>query len=88
MSRPYAEPAYRAARHVIGAGGHRCWYGCGRPAEVPDHVPPLAEHRHVSGSGCCELRPACRACNERAGAMLGNRRRRVSRLGAGTGWSA
>lgn len=91
MTRPYAEAEYRAALVVLGAGEHRCWHGCGRVATSPDHVPALADHRHVAGSGCCRLLPSCRPCQHRTGAATGNRRRRgrtVARLGPGSGWSA
>jgi hypothetical protein len=44
---------------------------CGAPATELDHVPPLALHPHVEGSGCCEERPACGDCQRRQGAELG-----------------
>jgi hypothetical protein len=86
----YGDPAYRAARAVLAGGEYRCWRGCGAVATTPDHWPPLAEHHHQAGSGCCELRPSCQPCNLAAGATLGNRRRRA-RAGAltiGRGWSS
>lgn len=73
---PYGEPAYRAAAAMLRRCPEPCWHaGCGRPATTIDHVPALAEHHHVAGAGCCELRPACRPCNIGAGARLGARRR-------------
>lgn len=83
----YGEREYRAARAVIRTNNYPCWYGCGRRAVTPDHVPPLAAHQHVAGSGCCALRPACAACNTAAGAALGNRRRARLGLAPGSGWS-
>lgn len=83
----YGERDYRAAKAVLALGGHRCWYGCGRLADTPDHWPPLAEHHHTPGANCCQLRPACRTCNTSAGATVGNRRRRRRRLAPGSGWS-
>lgn len=88
MTRPYAEADYRAAVAVLRADPRPCAYGCGRPATQPDHVPALAEHDHVAGSGCCVLVPACGPCNMGRGARVGNRRRRAagrSRLAPGSG---
>lgn len=91
MRRPYAEAGYRAMLAVVRRGGYGCWRpGCAAPAVTLDHVPALADHAHVEGSGCCQLRPSCVPCNLSAGAAVGNRRRRRgsrSRLGAGSGWS-
>lgn len=87
--RPYTDPEYRAALDVLRHNAVGCWR-CGARATTPDHVPPLAEHVHVRGSGCCQLRPACAPCNLADGARLTNRRRRsasTSRLAAGSGWS-
>lgn len=84
---PYADPEYRAALELLARGEHRCAY-CGAVASSPDHVPAIAEHRHVRGSGCCRLVPACRRCNYGRGARLTNRRRRRSsptRLAPGSG---
>lgn len=84
--RPYGEREYRTARVVLAGGEYLCWHGCGRRATTPDHVPALAEHRHVAGTGCCQLRPSCVPCNLRSGAALGNRRRRQGgRLAPGSG---
>lgn len=87
---PYAEAEYRAMRDVLEHGDVACWRRCGRRATTPDHVPALADHDHERGSGCCQLRPSCQPCNLRAGAALGNRRRRAgsrSRLAPGSGWA-
>ena len=68
--------AYRRAD----VSGQLCWHGCGRPATQRDHVPPLALHVHVEGSGCCELWPACGPCNARDGQRITaelNRRRAI-----------
>jgi hypothetical protein len=44
---------------------------CGRrPATEIDHVPPLVLHQHLSGSGCCHLRPSCHDCARRQGGQL------------------
>lgn len=72
---PYAEPAYRAARARLAKWPVLCWRGCGRVATTPDHVPALARHAHVPGSGCCELLPSCGPCNMGDGARIGNRNR-------------
>jgi hypothetical protein len=44
-------------------------------ANSADHVPPLALHpggaaSHVEGSGCCELKPACIACQRVQGRLV------------------
>jgi len=83
---PYAEPAYRAARsHLVRFGGE-CWKHCGRPATTIDHVPALARHAHIPGTGCCELLPACHACNMADGARIGNRSRTRQRPYASRQW--
>jgi len=88
MHPAYREPDYRAAVVALRADTFRCWHGCGRRATTPDHVPALAEHRHVPGSGCCQLRPSCVPCNLTTGAAVGNRRRRsTARLAIGSGWA-
>jgi hypothetical protein len=45
-------------------------HGCGAPATELDHVPALAEHVHVNGSGCCTYAPACADCQRRQGGEL------------------
>ena len=50
-----------------GAVCHRC----GAPASELDHVPPLALHTHVEGSGCCVSLPACGPCQRAQAAELG-----------------
>lgn len=86
----YGDRAYRAARAVLARDVVPCWR-CGARATTPDHVPALAEHTHVPGTSCCQLRPSCAPCNLAAGAAIGNRRRRAvsrTRLTPGGGWSA
>lgn len=78
MTRPYGEAGYRAAGELLRRRPGPCWHGCGRTATTLDHVPALAEHCHVPGSGCCELRPACAPCNYGDGARLANRRRHAN----------
>lgn len=75
----YGDPDYRAARAALHRTPTPCWRGCGRIATSPDHVPPLADHDHRRGSGCCELLPSCAPCNLGAGARAGNRRRSAAR---------
>jgi hypothetical protein len=78
MPRPYGEREYRAARAYLAATPVVCaWPGCTARATSPDHVPPLIEHDHAPGSGCCVLRPLCLTHNSAAGARVGNRRRRA-----------
>jgi hypothetical protein len=41
---------------------------CQRAAATTlDHYPPLAMHKHVSGSHCCRLLPSCEPCNMAGG---------------------
>ena len=92
MARPeYGEAAYRAAVAVLRADVIPCASGCGRRATSPDHVPALADHAHVAGSGCCALVPRCAPCNLSRGAATGNRRRGLRaprrRLAPGSGWA-
>lgn len=54
--------------------------GCDRVMANPrrmdaDHVPSLAQHTHVKGTGCCTLVVTCRHCNRSKGATQGNRQR-------------
>jgi hypothetical protein len=45
---------------------------CGeRQATELDHVPPLSQHVHVEGSGCCRSLPACGPCQREQGAAVG-----------------
>jgi hypothetical protein len=44
----------------------------GARATEADHDPPLSRHRHVEGSGCCRLRPACGPCQRRQAIDLAN----------------
>lgn len=88
----YGESGYRAALAVLRADEIPCASGCGRRATSPDHVPALADHRHVAGSGCCVLVPRCAPCNLARGAATGNRRRGAARaprrrLAPGSGWA-
>jgi hypothetical protein len=68
----YADPAYRRARRQLTRHPAACIY-CGRPATTLDHVPALALHHHERNSGCCELHPACLACNVRRGVKVRTR---------------
>lgn len=84
MTRPYGEVAYRDARARLDRQPGPCWHGCGRTATTLDHVPALAEHAHLPGSGCCQLRPACAPCNYAAGARIAARRRQRRPLASRT----
>lgn len=70
---PYADPygaPHQARRRAMLRPGAVC-HLCGAPANELDHVPPIALHRHVEGSGCCRSLPACAECQRRQGAELG-----------------
>jgi hypothetical protein len=73
---------YRRARAALLASRPLCALrlpGCTAISTQADHVPPIAEHRHLGdGAGCCRLRPVCASCNMRSGGWrLANRRRRA-----------
>lgn len=84
---PYNTREWWLLRRDLLGQGQRCEVGpgCGREATELDHFPvPLAAIR--AGRAPRELaldrsnvRPACKSCNSRAGAHLGNRRRRERR---------
>src|SRR5215471_5222959 len=40
-------------------------------ATTLDHWPPLAEHEHRPGAGCCRLIPSCVECNREGGRRVG-----------------
>ena len=66
---PYG-PGHERRRKALLGPGALCHY-CGNPATELDHVPPLALHEHVEGSGCCHLLPACGPCQRSQGGQLG-----------------
>jgi len=66
---PYG-PAHERRRRALIRPGARC-HLCGAPASEVDHVPPLALHTHVEGSGCCRSLPACGPCQRAQAADLG-----------------
>lgn len=81
-----ADPAYNERHYVqfkriLRDANLECWHGCGRIATSPDHDPPLTQHTHVRGSGCCVLRPACSTCQSKQGARLRN-----AKSGSGYSW--
>ena len=48
--------------------------GCGRPARVADHWPPLSQHEHKTGGGCdCVLLPHCWQHSNAQGGRLRSR---------------
>lgn len=53
----------------------------GAPGESSDHDPPLSRHVHVEGSGCCVLRPGCRACQGKQARTLAGQTARFKALG-------
>lgn len=53
----------------------------GDPATSSDHNPPLCRHVHIEGTGCCELRPACRACQNKQAATLAGQAAHFKKLG-------
>jgi hypothetical protein len=66
-TRPHSERGYRRAkRQTIGAGV-LCAHCQTELATELDHWPPLAMHRHRTGTGCCRLIPSCRDCNAASG---------------------
>lgn len=73
---PYG-PAYeRERRRLIGRPCAMRLVCSGARATEAGHVPPLARHRHIEGSGCCRLVPACGPCQRREAVELANETRR------------
>lgn len=62
--------AHEKRRQAILRPGVVC-HLCGAPASELDHIPALVLHRHVEGSGCCRVLPACGDCQRKQGAELG-----------------
>jgi 5-methylcytosine-specific restriction endonuclease McrA len=57
--------------------GRKCWR-CGAPATEADHVKPVV----LGGADTlANLRPSCKRCNSRAGAIVGNKLRGMRRHG-------
>lgn len=80
--RPYNDPEYRRYRAWLTLNPQPCYVpGCDAVGDTVDHHPAIHAHRHIRGSGCCALRPACRHHNCSSGASAGNRKRMPS-----SGW--
>src|SRR5262245_14075981 len=63
---------YTAARAALLADDPVCHVPrCRRWAAEADHQPPLAQHRHRAGSGCCVLMPMCSVHAREQGGRLG-----------------
>jgi len=66
--------AYQGARAALLADEPRCHEPrCQRWATEADHVPPLSQHHHRAGSGCCVLLPHCSVHARVQGGKLGRR---------------
>ncbi len=73
MANPaYASRSYKQARSRLLAVEQVCAH-CGRAATEADHQPPLSQHAHLDGTGCCRLVPSCPRCARRQGAILAGR---------------
>ena len=57
------------ARELLLADNPLCEY-CDNVATVADHVPPIAQHVHVEGSGCCTYVPSCASCSAKQGGQM------------------
>lgn len=75
---PYGPEYERRRKRMLGRPCELRLVCDGAPATEADHVPPLARHRHVEGSGCCRLRAACGPCQRRQAVDLANETRRGS----------
>lgn len=53
----------------------------GDPADSADHDPPLSRHQHIEGTGCCRLRPGCRACQGKQARQLAGETARFKKYG-------
>lgn len=70
----YRRGGYERQRRELLEGDPPCVHrgpACSGTATEADHVPPLALHDHVPGSGCCLLVPSCGPCARRQGGLLG-----------------
>lgn len=76
---PYGGDYGRQRRALLGLPCELRLVCAGAPATEADHDPPLRRHRHVEGSGCCRLRPACWACQRRQAVDLATETRRGRR---------
>ena len=66
------DKGYAVARAALLADGPVCHLpGCRRWATEADHVPPLSQHNHRPGSGCCVLMPHCSVHAREQGGRLG-----------------
>jgi hypothetical protein len=70
---PYWTGGYEQQRRELldSPAGQFCVH-CGEPATEADHQPPLSLHRHISGTGCCQLVPSCFKCGREQGGQLWN----------------
>lgn len=75
---PYGPGYERERRRLLGKPCRLRLVCSGDPATEADHVPPLSRHRHVDGSGCCKLQPACGPCQRRQAVTLANETRRAA----------
>lgn len=81
--RTYSSAAYQRERAELLAEGPKCTFpGCRRKATEADHFPALADHDHVPGSGCCQLRPLCKPHNAGLGAHVANRKAQARKAAA------
>jgi hypothetical protein len=79
------DPEYRAYKRMLDNLDIVCCYpGCKRRATSPDHQPPLDQHTHLRGSGCCTLRPSCLKHQHSQGGTI-SRAKRTGRL-SGYSW--
>ena len=78
---PYGPRYERVRRAQLGQPCQMRLVCDGAPATSTDHDPPLSRHRHVEGSGCCRMQPACWACQQRQRVMLAGQTARFRKLG-------
>ena len=52
----------------------------GSLADSADHDPPISQHPHVPGSGCCRLVPACGQCQHKQGGLIRSGRIKARKL--------
>ena len=72
MPRAEYSAEYQQAKRVLQRERRLCVHCGQRIATVPDHQPPLSQHRHVRGTGCCRYLPSCWPCSCRQGAEIAN----------------
>ena len=77
MPKPGYSGTHVRAREQLLASDPLCIHCGDEVATVADHQPPLSQHVHQEGTGCCERVPSCRPCSDKQGGELGGGAKRA-----------